>query len=250
LPFAVDLTHQPNRLGNTTKGKAIQMAQTVANKGTRPTKAQQEETAKALTAAQQKSLDLLAESARQAMAGAESKVEALADVVTALADFKVHAARALARLSVHPAVKATRGTKAGEAAVTKMATVIGRPANTVATYWKGAQALMSKGWDKRTAAPTQAERDLVMAGFKSESARVSAYSKPATKKATKPGNKPATKGTKVTFDSLVGQLAALNESLAKYTADNGFTAEQATALVEALDSAHDSIESATAVTTK
>jgi hypothetical protein len=180
------------------------------------------------------------------MAGAESATQELGDIVTKLADFKVYAARSLARLSVHPAVKATRGTKAGQAAVTKMATVIGRPANTVATYWKGAEALISKGWDKRTAAPTQQERDLVMAGFKSESARVASYSKP---KAPKGGNKPGTKGTKgtsVTADSITGQLVALLESVTKFTKDNGFTKEQADALISQLDAVHDVIETSTA----
>ncbi len=221
------------------------MTTNVATKGTTATKAQKMETAKALTAAQQKSLDTLAQAARESMAGAESATQELGDVVTRLADFKVYAARSLARLSVHPAVKATRGTKAGEAAVTKMATVIGRPANTVATYWKGAQALMAKGWDKRTAAPSQQERDLVMAGFKSESARVASYSKPAAKGGNKPGTK-STKGTSVTADSITGQLVALLESVTKFTKDNGFTKEQADALISQLDSVHDVIETSTA----
>lgn len=223
------------------------MTTNVATKGTVPSKAQQAETAKALTSAQQKSLDTLAQAAQQAMAGAEAATQELGDVVTKLADFKVYAARSLARLSVHPAVKATRGTKAGQAAVTKMATVIGRPANTVATYWKGAEALISKGWDKRTAAPTQQERDLVMAGFKSESARVASYSaKAGTKgKGGKPGTK-GTKGTSVTVDSLGGMLDGALESVTKFGADNGFTKDQANQLAAKLDAILDAIEAATA----
>ncbi len=214
---------------------------------TRAPKAAQQETAQKLTAAQQKSLDTLAQAARESMAGAESATEELGDIVTKLADFKVYAARSLARLSVHPAVKATRGTKAGQAAVTKMALVIGRPANTVATYWKGAEALISKGWDKRTTAPSQAERDLVMAGFKSESARVASYSKPATKTGTKgKGGKPGTKSTSVSVETINGQLAALLESVTKFTGSMGFTKEQADALITQLDAVHDVIETGTA----
>jgi hypothetical protein len=84
-----------------------------------------------------------------------------------------------------------------------------------------------------------------MAGFKSESARVASYSKPKAPKA-KGGSKPGTKGTSVTADSITGQLTALLESVTKFTKDNGFTKEQADALISQLDAVHDVIETSTA----
>lgn len=222
---------------------------TTTRKGaTAPSKAQVAETTKALTASQTKSLETLALAARESMAGAERAESALGDIVTQLADFKVYAARSLAKLSVHPAVKATRGTKAGQAAVTKMATVIGRPANTVATYWKGAEALITKGWQNRTAAPTQAERDLVMAGFKSEAARVSAYKAPAKDggKGKGKGGKPVVKSSTVTVDSIGGMLDGALEAVTGYTGTMGFTKDQANELATKLDAILDAIEAGVA----
>lgn len=216
------------------------MAQTTATKAP---KAVQQETTKALTKAQETALAKLVESANASITGAITAEKTLADVVVQLADFKVYAARSLARLSAHPAVVATRGTKAGQPALTKMATLVGRPATTLETYWKSAQALIGKGWQNRTGAPNDAERALVMASFKSESARVASYSPKAAPKGK--GGKPAAKGTSVTVESLNGMAAGLLESVDKFTKDNGFTVEQADALISALDAIHDAIESAT-----
>lgn len=220
------------------------MATTTATKAT---KAVRVETAKALTKAQETALATLVKAANESITGAINSERELANVVTALADYKVYAARSMARLSTHPAVVATRGTQAGQPALTKMATLIGRPATTLETYWKGAKALIGAKMQNRTAAPTQAERDLVMAGFKSESARVSSYSakgKGGTKTGTK--GKPATKGTSVTVDSISGQLDAALESVAKFTKDNGLTKDQMDALVAKLDAIHDALETAVA----
>lgn len=219
------------------------MATTTATKAP---KAVRQETAKALTKAQQTALDTLVKAANESITGAINSERELANVVTALADFKVYAARSMARLSTHPAVIASRGTQAGQPALTKMATLIGRPASTLETYWKGAKALIGAKMQNRTAAPTQAERDLVMAGFKSESARVSSYSAKTGKGGNKPGNKPVVKGTSVTVDSIGGQLTAVLESVTKFTKDNGLTKDQADALIAQLDSIHDALESATA----
>lgn len=218
------------------------MATTTATKAP---KAVRVETAKALTKAQQTALDTLVKAANESITGAINSERELANVVTQLADFKVYAARSMARLSTHPAVIASRGTQAGQPALTKMATLIGRPATTLETYWKSAKALIGAKMDKRTGAPTQAERDLVMASFKSESARVASYSKPKGK-GGKPASKPATKGTKVTVDSLTGQLTAALESAQSFTKDNGFTKDQADALIAQLDAIHDVIENGTA----
>ena len=222
------------------------MAQTVATKGTRAPKAVQQETAKALTKAQETALAKLVESANASITGAISAERELANVVTQLADFKVFAARSLARLSAHPAVVATRGTKAGQPALTKMATLVGRPATTLETYWKSAQALIGKGWQNRTGAPNDAERALVMASFKSESARVASY---APKTAGKPGakgkgGKPVVKSTAATFDSIGGQLDGALETVTKYVATMGFTKDEANELASKLDAILDAIESA------
>jgi hypothetical protein len=218
------------------------MAQTTATKAP---KAVRVETAKALTKAQQTALETLVKAANESITGAINSERELANVVTQLADFKVYAARSMARLSTHPAVIASRGTQAGQPALTKMATLIGRPATTLETYWKSAKALIGAKMQNRTAAPTQAERDLVMASFKSESARVASYSKPGAK-GRKPAGKPATKGTSVTVETLNGQAAALLQSVDKFTKDNGFTKDQADALIMALDAIHDAIETASA----
>lgn len=214
---------------------------------TRAPKAVRQETAKALTKAQETALANLVKAANDSINGAAQAESELAGIVTTLADFKVFAARSLARMSAHPAMVATRGTKAGEPALTKMAGYLGRPASSLETYWKSAQALIKAGWDKRTSAPNQAERDLVMASFKSESARVAGYSpKAKTTKRTAPKGGKTAKSTSVTVETINGQAAALLESVTKFTGSMGFTKDQADALISALDAIHDAIETGTA----
>lgn len=220
------------------------MATTTATKAPKSARV---ETTKALTKAQETALANLVKAANDSITGAVSAESELAGVVTKLADFKVYAARSLARMSAHPAMVATRGTKAGEPALTKMAGYLGRPATSLETYWKSAQALIKAGWDKRTSAPNQAERDLVMASFKSESARVAGYSpKKAGTKRTAPKGGKTPKGTTVTVETINGQLAALLESVTKFTGSMGFTKDQADALIAQLDAVHDVIETGTA----
>lgn len=209
------------------------------------TKSERVETAKALTATQQKQLDALVSAAKAGISQAESGEQSLAGIMQGIADGKVFAARALARLSAHPAVVATGGPTKGQPALTKMAALIGRSDTSLTVYWKGAKALIGAKMANRTGTPTQAERDLVMAGFKSESARVSSYS--AKGKGKGKGGKPTgTKGTTVTVNTIDGQLDAVLESVQRFTADNGFSAEELETLTAKLDAIHDALETASA----
>ena len=209
-------------------------------------KTARQETTKALTKAEQTKLDTLVTAAKSSITGAETAERGIADLMGSLTDYKVNASRALALLSAHPAVVATGGPTVGQPALTKMAALLGKSDQSLTIYWKGSRALLAA---KRPLVGkiTEADRALVMAGFKSESARVASYS-PKAKASKAKGGKVATtaKGTSVTFDSLSGQLDALLESLSKFGKDNGLTEEQSSELFTKLDGATDMIEQITA----
>ena len=226
-------------------------ATTTKTTASRAPKAVRKETTKELTAAQQKSLKVLVDAAIAGINSSETKAReakehsvALVTAADASADYKVYAARSMARLSAHPAMVATRGKTAGEPALTKMATLIGRPAQSLETYWKAAKALIAKGWDKRTGAPKADERALVGIPFKDESARVSVSNGKAKAKST--GTKSGTKSTTVSVETIHGQLDAVLESVQKFAGSFGLTEEQAKDLFAKLDTITDVIETATA----
>jgi hypothetical protein len=207
----------------------------------------QAETSAAITKAQAKSLDLLVSAVKAGVTSFQNEDRA-ADQLRVSADTsKVLVARAIGKLADHPATKATRGTKAGEPALTKIATLTGFAPSTLEPLFKAAMAIRTKGWHKRTTAPNDAERALVRGHVQSENdAR---YARETTKgKTTKPGTKgtKATKpGTKATFETIKGQITGLTDTLTKYTADQGFSNAQADELATALDALHDLIEKAT-----
>lgn len=206
-------------------------------------KTARQETTKELTAAQTKALTALVTAAKDSISGAETKTKELDAVMAGIADYKVFAARALYRLSLHPAVVATGGPTKGQPALTKMAQLIGRPATSLEVYYKGTKALVSAKLATKTGQPTARERDLVMAGFKSESARVTASQ--AKGKGTA-GKGKGTPSTTVSVATISGQLDAVVASLTKYVASMGMTEAQAKDLFAKLDTATDLIESAVA----
>lgn len=202
------------------------------------------ETTKELTAAQTKALTALVTAAKDSISGAESKTKELDAIMSGIGDYKVFAARALYRLSLHPAVVATGGPTKGQPALTKMAQLIGRPATSLEVYYKGTKALVSAKLATKTGAPTAKERDLVMAGFKSESARVTASQ--AKGKGGKGNGGKGNGSTTVSVATISGQLDAVVASLTKYVASMGMTEAQAKELFAKLDTATDLIESAVA----
>ena len=230
---------------------ATKAAVTKAGKGTTPTKAQQAATTKALTTAQNKSLDLLV-SAVKASVAAYTEADNLADQhrLTALTQ-KVMTVRAIGKLNEHPAIKATRGTKAGEPALTKVAALTGFKPATLEPLFKAAEYFRKQGWHKRTTAVTDAERDAVAGYVKSEAERAAASRAEKSRKSGTKGPKApkaSTTNTKLSFDSIKGQITALTESMEKFTKDAGFSNAEADELATALDALHDMIERATTPT--
>lgn len=205
-------------------------------------KTAKQETTKELTAVQTKALTALVTSAKESISGAETKTKELDSIMGSIADYKVFAARALYRLSLHPAVVATGGPTKGQPALTKMAQLIGRPATSLEVYYKGTKALVSAKLATKTGQPTPRERDLVMAGFKSESARVSAVQAKG-KDSTKGGNKPDTTSRAVSFASVESQLDALLKSVQTLVAATTLTDAQSKVLFAKLDEVTDAIES-------
>lgn len=204
-------------------------------------KTARQETTKELTAAQTKALTALVTAAKDSITGAETKTKELDSIMGSIADYKVFAARALYRLSLHPAVVATGGPTKGQPALTKMAQLIGRPATSLEVYYKGTKALVSAKLATKTGQPTAKERDLVMAGFKSESARVSA-AQAKGKNVTKGGNKPDTTSRTVSFSGIEGQLDAVLKSVQTLLAATKLTADQERVLFAKLDEVTDAIE--------
>ena len=236
------------------KGNAVSKApakRTTAKPGTTakvPTKAQQAETTKALSAAQRKSLDALVESVKVGMAKA-LEADRQADTLRITADsLKVLTARAIVKLNGHPAVTATTGPKTGSMAITKVSTLTDIPAMTLQPVFRAAEEFIKRGWAKRTGEPTAEELAIVRGFVASENdARYSRELAKGKGKGTTGKGKaaPVTKGTKITFEALQGQLAAFRESLERFTKDYGFTNAQADDLATGLDAAHDLIEKAT-----
>ena len=228
------------------KGKGTTTSTTKAT-GKAPTKAQQTETAVKLTKAQQARLDTLVKAAKDGITKYQES-DRLADDLRVQADtVKVLTARALALLAEHPAMIATRGPKAGTPALTKVATLVGYPSQTLESVWKAAMELTKRGWHKRTTAPNDAERAIVRGFINSENDRkYESARKSAAGKGKGKGTGGSGVGTKVTFSTLQGQIKALREATARFTKDNGFTVAQADELQSALDEIHDAIEQSTA----
>lgn len=216
------------------------------------TKGERKATTKELTTAQQASLAKLVEATKQALnneSGHAVRASALAvelvGAVDARNDQKVFVARALLKLSAHPAVIATGGPTKGQPALTKMAALIGLADTSLTKYWAGARKLQSKGWGNRTGAPKAEERDVMAEPFKAESERVTVAQQKArtAKKGTAPRS-PRT--TTVSFESMSKALDQLVTDSAKYAETMGLTEGQLSELVAKLDAIHDSLEGALA----
>lgn len=193
-----------------------------------------QETTKALTASQESALRKLVDATREAITQSESNGRKAAELATELTatvdltnDFKVYAARALVRLSGHPAVVATGGPTKGTPALTKMATLIGRPSQSLETYWKAAKALQAAKMAGRTGAPKPDERAIVAAPFKAESDRVMVSQAKGKAKVKAPRS---TAAKTVSFATIEGQVDGLIKTIGELTAKVNLTPAQAKVL--------------------
>lgn len=165
---------------------------------------------------------------------------------------RVATARALAALAKHPGSHAKGGATKGQPALATVATLTGFKRNTLRPLWDGALALTAKGWERRTSAPTQPERDLV-AGFYAETSAVRVESNKSKAETVKSGEStPNAKGTGSktlkagTLEDVVSSLDDSHKVVEMFAKNHGLTSKQYDALVAKLDSIHDVLESAVA----
>lgn len=241
--------------GSTTEGMTDMTTATATRK---PSAKEQAETTKALTKAQEAALSTLVKAVSDGFVE-YNKLDDDAEALTNAAYLiKVNVARAVGKLMDHPAVTATRGPSAGQPARDKVSALTGIPRTTLIPVFQAATELRkhtTKGvaWHKRTGKPGAEELAIITKYMSRASARRAELRAEAKGKGTAPavkGKGTAVKGkgtaTKVNYDSVKGALSAALELLGKFTADAGFTTEQADELGGMLDQLHDGIESATA----
>ena len=191
--------------------------------------------------------------------GLDTKVSELESVYTTALNTRdngrVATARALAALAKHPGSHAKGGATKGQPALSVVATLTGFQRNTLRPLWEGSEALTAKGWERRTSAPTEAERKLV-AGFYAEKSAVRVESNKAKAATVKSGESTSNaKGTSAktlkagTLEDVVSILDDAHKVASTFAKNHGLTDKQLSALAAKLDAIHDVLESATATAT-
>jgi hypothetical protein len=235
----IKVTTTTTTTGTTTTDKAARAAKVATNKT---------EAAK---------LDALVQAVRTGMTqikGLDTKATEAASLYLAaqetLNNGRVATARALAMLAKSPETFAKSGKTKGLPALSTIATMVGMPKSTLFPLWEAAQVFTAKKWERRTSAPTQAERD-ICAGFYADKSttRVEQNQTKAAKDKTASVKGTSAKTLKAgTLEDVVSILDDAHKVAETFAKNHGLTSKQLDGLVAKLDMIHDVLESATAET--
>lgn len=170
------------------------------------------------------------------ISGQQSKVVEAVSIAIQLAEVRDNArvatARALAELAKHPATFA-QGKQVG--ALSKIATLVGMPRNTLRPLFDGAMALTEKKWERRTSVPTAAERALVASFYgdevlRKQEAAEESKSADGDSKGKKSPNTKEVKKIQATLEGVVSAADVLDQTVAAFLKGNGLTKPQFEAL--------------------
>ena len=167
------------------------------------------------------------------------EVETLAEQVRLdRGNARVATARTIAELAKHPATFGKTSSK-GKPAASTIATLTGIPRTTLLPLFNAAMALTEKKWERRTAAPTANERELVNSFYKDEVARKQAGPVGDKKDGDTKGKgkgKQEVKKITATLEGLVTAADILDQTAVAFGKTNGLSAEQFDALETKLGS--------------